>query len=70
MTKTFKFNDEAMCPECGKSLDDCAARDFIVFLMNGEVSPSPQEHQCGWCDAWLTVTPNVIDNTIVFKNKY
>jgi hypothetical protein len=69
MTKTFKFNDEAICPECNKSLDDCPARDFIVFDRSGNPTSDKQEHECGWCDAMLSIYMTS-PGTIVIKNKY
>ena len=64
-----EFDEEAICPECGKSLDDCPARDFIVFDLNHEPSLLPQDHRCGWCDAELLVFPTR-NNTIIFMNRY
>jgi len=68
MTKTFKFNDKAICPECNKELGDIA-RDFIVFDIAGNPTNQRTEERCGWCDAELVMYLTA-PGTIVIKNKY
>lgn len=58
-----------MCPACGKSLDDCPARDFIVFGVDHNPTSAATSDSCGWCDAEYTAQATGPDE-ITFKQKY
>ncbi len=72
MTKTFNFYDVAICPECGKPLDEPAiARDFIAVDRDGKPKVGYWETECGWCDAVLEAFCSDINkNEVTIKNKY
>lgn len=73
MTKIFQLDEMPVCPECGKSLDEGPARDYVVWYPNNKgVSPAPQDADCGWCDALFTVFPKTTGDKveIVFKNRH
>jgi len=70
MTKTFTFDEEAMCPECGKSLDDCPARDFVVWRPDNTPIDRVEYHDCGWCDAMLVITLTGDGSGVNIKHKH
>lgn len=65
----YKFNEKPHCPHCGEPLDDCPARDFIVFGMDGNPSTRPSEDQCGWCDEYFSAKATAPDE-ITFTPKH
>jgi hypothetical protein len=73
MTKVYQLDEKPTCLECGKLLDEGPARDYVVWYIGGkDVSPAPQDADCGHCDARFTVSPRITGDKIeiVFKNRH